>query len=95
MMAHFTSEKKVLSVAILDLMKLQKEHSGENQTIIILNMLNDYKIRNKLDYIIINNIYSNNTFINVIAVFLKNKRVAYNAYKRRHKCNDHVINLTV
>lgn len=58
-------------------------------------MLNDFEIRNKLDYMIINNVRINNTLINAIATFLNNKEVLYNAEYRRLRCNNHVINLTI
>ena len=46
--------------------------------IIILNMLNNYEIRNKINYIIMNNAYFNDTFIEIIIVFLRDERVTYN-----------------
>ena len=93
--AHFTSEKGVLSIALLDLIELQGEHSGENQAAIVLNILNDYEIRNKMDYMVIDNASSNNTLIDIIAASLRGEGVAYSALKRRHRCNSHVINLLV
>lgn len=90
---HFTNEKSVLSVVILDFIKLQKKHSNENQIAIVLNVFNNFEIRNKLDYMIINNIYFNNFFIDVVAIFLKDENVVYNIYKQRYRCNDYIINL--
>ena len=58
-------------------------------------MLNDFEIRNKLSYMIINNVRINNTLINAIATSLNNEEVLYNATYRRLRCNNHVINLTI
>ena len=44
---------------------------------------------------IINNIYINDIFIDVIAAFLKNEGVVYNIYKRRYRYNNYIINLIV
>lgn len=80
---------------ILALKKLEEEYLDLNQTIIILDILDNFEIRNKLSYIIINNATSNNNLINVITITLYKKRVFYNTYQRRLKCNNHVINLAI
>ena len=46
--------------------------------IIVLNMLNDYEIRNKLKYMIINNVDFNNIFIKIIIYVLCEKEMLYN-----------------
>ena len=56
-------------------------------------MLNDYKIRNKLRYIISNNVFFNNTFIKYLADTLYKEDVFYDVKQRRLRCNDHIINL--
>ena len=58
-------------------------------------MLNDYEIRNKLRYLIINNVDINNTLIKYIVNTLSKKRVFYNAKYRRLRYNKHVINLAI
>ena len=92
---HFTSEKGELHTITLALKELEGEHSGENQATIILDMLNDYKIRNKLGYMVIDNIESNNTLITAVATSLNDKGVSYNTIQQRLRYNNHVINLTV
>ena len=92
---HFTSEKGELYAVTLALKELKGEHSGENQTIIILDMLNNYEIRNKLGYMIMNNVGSNDTLITTIAALLNDEGVLYNAIQRRLRYNNHVINLAV
>lgn len=46
--------------------------------IIILNMFNNYEIRNKLKYMIMNNVNFNNIFIKTIIDVLCKKKVFYN-----------------
>ena len=57
--------------------ELEGKHLDKNQTIIILNVLNDFGIRNRLGYFMIDNIKSNNTLISVIAEVLGTDRVFY------------------
>ena len=93
--AHFTNEKSELHAVTLALVELQGEHSGQNQAAIVLDVLNDYGIRNKLGYMVMDNIGINDTLINVIATSLNNKGVSYDPLERRLRCNGHVINLAV
>ena len=58
-------------------------------------MLNDYGIRNKLGYMVIDNVGSNNTLINTVTTSLNNKEVLYNASYQRLRYNSYVINLAV
>ncbi len=93
--AHFTSKKSKLVTVTLGLIKLEGDHSGENQAAIILNILDEYKIRNKLGYIVIDNAHQNDSLIAVIADALRDQGVLYNTQERRLRCNGHVINLAV
>ena len=92
---HFTDEDSKLHAVTLALKKLEGEHSGLNQATIILDMLDDFGIRNKLGYMIMDNAASNNNLIDAIATALHEERVFYNARQRRLRCNDHVINLAI
>ena len=92
---HFTSEQSKHLTITLALKELQGEHSGENQAEVVLDVLNDYGIRNKLGYMVMDNVGSNDTLINAVAASLNNEGVLYNASHRRLRCNGHVINLAV
>ena len=52
---HFTSEKGKLLTATLGLKELQGEHSRENRAGVVLDMLNDFGIRNELGYMVMDN----------------------------------------
>lgn len=79
----------------LALKKLQEKNLNANQTQTVLNMLNDYEMRNKLKYLIMNNVDINDTLIEYIVNALYEEEVFYNAKYRRLRCNEHVINLAI
>ena len=58
-------------------------------------MVLDYGIRNKLGYMVMDNVGSNDTLITTIATSLNDEGVLYNSIQRRLRCNDHVLNLAV
>ena len=76
---HFTSEDFKLHAITLALRELEEEHSGLNQAAIILDVLNDFEIRNKLGYMVMDNASSNNHLIDAIATSLHEEGVFYNA----------------
>ncbi len=75
---YFTSKKSKLVTVTLGLIELEGDYSGENQAAIVLNVLDKYKIRNKLGYIVIDNAYQNDSLIAVIADALRDQGVLYN-----------------
>ena len=93
--AHFTSEKGQLHVITLALIELQGDHSGLNQAAVVLDVLNDFGIRNKLGYFVMDNAASNDALTEVISNTLREEGVLYNLNQRRLRCIGHVINLAV
>ena len=75
---HFINEDLKLYTITLVFKKLEKKHLDLNQAVIVFDMLDNFEIRNKLDYMIINNIISNNNLINAIITTLHKKKVFYN-----------------
>ena len=63
---------------ILALIKLQEDYSDLNQAAVILDILNDFGIRNKLGYLVIDNAISNNVFTEVISDALREEGILYN-----------------
>ena len=59
--AHFTSENCQLQCLTLSLKELEGAHSGDNQAALILQSLNDFEIRNRLGYFMMDNASSNDT----------------------------------
>ena len=93
--AHFTSEKGQLHVVTLALVELQGDHSGLNQAAVVLDVLNDFGIRNKLGYLVMDNAASNDVLTEVISDALREEGVLYSSEQRRLRCMGHVINLAV
>lgn len=92
---HYTSEKLERQAVTLALIEIEGEHSGENQAVTVLKVLKDFRITDKLGYFIMDNAYSNDTLVRVVADALKDEGVYYNYHERRLRCNGHVINLAV
>lgn len=93
--SHFTSEKLQLQTATLALKEIEGEHSGLNQSISVLEALDNFQIRGKLGYFVMDNAASNNHLINAVANSLEADNIAYDPVQRRLGCNGHVINLVV
>jgi len=79
----------------LALKELEGEHSGLNQARVILKVINDFGIRNKLGYFVMDNASSNGTLIKAVADSLALDNIAYDSDHRRLRCNGHIINLVV
>ena len=94
-LAHFTSEKLQLTTVTLALVELQGEHSGINQAEVILRVLDDYQIRGKVGYFMMDNVISNDSLVAHVADVLNSDGIIYDAKQRRLRCNGHVINLVV
>ena len=62
---------------------------------IVLNVFNKYEIRNKLKYIISNNISFNKIFIKYLVDILYKKDMFYNVEQKRLRCNNYIINLII
>lgn len=75
--AHFTSKKSKLQSVTLALKELEREHLGKNQAAIVLDVLNDYGIHNKLSYMVSDNAGTNDTLIEIIADSLHEEGVFY------------------
>ena len=92
---HFTSEKGQLHAVTLALIELQGDHSGLNQAAAVLDVLNDFGIRNKLGYLVMDNAASNDVLTEIISDTLRQEGVLYSPEQRRLRCMGHVINLAV
>ena len=95
MITYFTNEKEQLHVVTLALIELQEDHSDLNQTTVVLDVLNDFEIHNKLSYLVMNNAIFNNVLTKTISNALREKGVLYNTNQRRLRYIDHVINLAI
>ena len=92
---HFTSEKLALTTATLAMIEIEGEHSGLNQAIAVLRVVDDFGIRGKLGYFVMDNATANDVLVDHIADSLHESNIAYDPKQRRLRCNGHVINLVV
>jgi len=87
------NKSEALRTLLLTLKELEEKHNGENMTIIILNVLSIYAIRNRLDYFVMNNATNNDTMVKTIARnFQEIDDVRYDSIEHRFRCIDHIIN---
>lgn len=70
-------------------------HSGENICKAFLHIANDYEIRHKLGYFMMDNASNNDTFMDFISKEQHNLGLEYDPEERQLCCNGHVINLSV
>lgn len=75
--------------------EVQGAHTGKNQASIMTNIVSDYNITTCLGYFMMDNAFSNDTFIEAVAQYLNNVSILYNAEQKRLCCNGHIINLSV
>ena len=93
--AHFTSEKLTLTTATLALIEIDGEHSGLNQALAVLRVIDDFQIRGKLGYFVMDNATTNDVLIERVAESLQESNIAYDGDTHRLRCNGHIINLVV
>ena len=94
--SHFINENIQQETLLLALKKLQEAHIDENMTVIVLQTLNEYEIRDKLDYFVMNNAKNNDTMMKTISRTLQKQHdIDYDSTKHRLRCINHIINLTI
>ena len=93
--AHFADEKLKRQDLLLALQGIQGQHTGENLAAMIIKVLDNFKIRNRLGYFVGDNATVNDKILRLIADALNKEGVNYNPDHRRLRCLGHVINLAV
>ena len=93
---HFINENMQQKTIFFALKKLQKIHFDENMIVIVFQTLNDYEIRDKLNYFVMNNAKNNDTMMKIISrIFQKQHNIDYDSMKHRLRCINHIINLAI
>ena len=94
--SHFVNENMQQQIILLALKKLQKTHFDENMIQIVFATLNDYEIRNKLNYFVMNNAKNNDIMMKIISkIFRLQHDIDYDSIEHRLRCLSHIINLVV
>jgi hypothetical protein len=89
---HFIDQNdKILSI-FLGLRRLQGSYSGEYISEAAIPMLEDYDLKEKFGYFILNNADNNNKYVEYI---LKKMRPELEFCKRCFRCFGHILNLIV
>ena len=91
MTAAFVDGSGVKRKALLDLIELPKGHAGAEVAPFIIQVLEDYEIKERLGYITADNHGANDTLCKAIAKEL----VDWSPSERRLRCVGHIINLAV
>ena len=90
---HFVDEKNNLRTLFLIFREFINIHNEKNMIVIILAVLNEYFIRNKFDYFVMNNVQNNDTMLNIISKILRKKHnIEYDFIQHRFRCMNHIIN---
>ena len=93
---HFVNENMQQQIILLALKKLQKIHFDENMIQIVFATLNDYEIRNKLNYFVMNNAKNNDIMMKIISKTLRLQHdIDYDSIEHRLRCLNYIINLIV
>ncbi len=87
---HFIDVNKQLKTLLLAVHYIQGDHSGKNQAKSILPVLDEYSLKEKLGYFIMDNASSNDTCVTEIVETL---RPDLNADNQRHRYIGYIINL--
>ena len=72
---HFTDERGQLTTITLGLPEIHGTHSGYNQARAVIDTLEQYQIRNKLGYFVMDNDGRNDTLIKHVAADLAKEGV--------------------
>ena len=86
--AHYTSEDRLLRHSVLALKEVHGQHSGENQAQAFLEVMDEYQIRNKIVYMMTDNATNNDTMIKEVSRGLKEEdSIDYDPTLHRLRCN--------
>lgn len=94
--SHFVNEDMQQQTLLLALKEIKKRHSDENMTQIVLQTLDEYDIRNNLDYFVMDNAEPNDTMLkHIFEIFRIQHGIDYDLIEHRLRCLNHIINLAV
>jgi hypothetical protein len=84
--AHYCDRDYQSQTKLLGLRRLHKEHSGENQADLLIQVIKKYEITNRLDYFITDNASNNDTAIHRILQTLLPNLLPAQRFQRRLRC---------
>ena len=94
--SHFINENMQQEIIFFALKELQEIHFGENIIVIVFQTFDEYEIRDKLNYFVMNNAKNNDTMMKAISKTLQKQHdIDYDSMKYRLRCINHIINLAI
>jgi hypothetical protein len=88
--SHFVSHTGEAKVCLLGLRRIEGSHSGENMAQSIIAVIEEYELRDRLGYFMLDNATSNDTCVREI---LRKFQPHLDPKERRLRCFGHVVNL--
>ena len=88
--AHYMDNMGKNRTVLLGLRRLRGPHSGENMAQLIIEIIMEYDVVDKIGYFVLDNASSNDTCVRVV---LQRLRPDLNPIHRRLRCLGHVLNL--
>ncbi|KFY82448.1 hypothetical protein V500_10539 [Pseudogymnoascus sp. VKM F-4518 (FW-2643)] len=92
---HYVADNRDLRESVLAFCPLHGQHTGENQSQVIIEVIKEYGIASKVGYFMMDNAENNKTMIRALSSSLLDEyQIEYNSIQHRLRCNGHIINLT-
>jgi hypothetical protein len=91
--AHYTNRQYQVQTRLLALRRLHGEHSGENQAGILIEVLKDFEITDRLGYFVTDNASNNDTTVNIVLQTFLPTLTIIQRRQRRLRCWGHILNL--
>jgi hypothetical protein len=91
--AHFIDSKGCRETKVLAIRRLKGEHSGENIAASVLQVIKEYKIRDRVGFFVLDNASSNDVAVDRILHILYPEMSEEARKRRRLRCLAHVTNL--
>ena len=92
---HWISIEGVIQHGLLAMKKIEVAHSGENQAALVMHMLTEYQLFDKVGYFTLDNASSNDSALRIIGHKLQALGVDFDHKQRRLRCFGLTINLVV
>lgn len=91
--AHYTDKSFKNRTTMITLKRLHESHSGENMGILLIEIIKDYGLEERLGYFITDNAGSNDTCVEYILSTLFPNLSETERKQRRLRCFGHILNL--
>ncbi len=93
---HFIDEKRRLQALLLALIEIEGKHTEEQLAVNMFTVLDQFTIKNRLGYFVIDNDTSNDCMVTSISdQFFESDKLNYDSQQYWLRYNSHIINLSV